>query len=163
MLQGHGSAHGPARPAGAPVTMVHAPAPLPRLSASSPRVQEGRWSEALAAIPLLTCTPDTPFGEALRQLVGHKKHRWAAALPAPLSGAFSGTNRVQLVSRPPCWRLGLIPGLVLWKLAVWCLRLSITQASEHELQTPANQSPAALLSLGLAGFTLWMERGRQLA
>ncbi|KAL4419761.1 hypothetical protein ABPG75_006859 [Micractinium tetrahymenae] len=38
-------------------------------------IKEGRWHEALAALPLVTCTPETPFKEALGQLVDHHKHR----------------------------------------------------------------------------------------
>lgn len=129
----------PARPTGAPATTVHAPAPLPKLSASSPRVQEGRWSEALAAIPLLTCTPDTPFGEVVRQLVGHKKHRWAAALPAPLTDAFSGTNRVQLAATRPEGAL-LAPGADPRSCAVET-RCLVSQAEHHPGQRASAADP----------------------
>jgi hypothetical protein len=39
------------------------------------RLQEGRWGEALASLPLITCQPDSPFKEAINQLVDHHKHR----------------------------------------------------------------------------------------
>ncbi|EFN53812.1 hypothetical protein CHLNCDRAFT_53630 [Chlorella variabilis] len=38
-------------------------------------VREGRWSEALASIPLVTCGPEAALREAIGQLVDHKKHR----------------------------------------------------------------------------------------
>ncbi|KAI3425172.1 hypothetical protein D9Q98_008942 [Chlorella vulgaris] len=38
-------------------------------------VKEGRWGEALASLPLITCQPDSPFKEAINQLVDHHKHR----------------------------------------------------------------------------------------
>lgn len=46
------------------------PAPLCR------PVQEGRWAEALSAIPLVTVKPSATFRETIMNLIDHNKHRW---------------------------------------------------------------------------------------
>ncbi len=38
-------------------------------------LQEGRWSEALASIPLVAVKPSTTFREAIANLIDHNKHR----------------------------------------------------------------------------------------
>lgn len=38
-------------------------------------MQEGRWAEALAPLPLATCGPDTSLAEAVCLLVEQRKHR----------------------------------------------------------------------------------------
>lgn len=52
------------------------PGPRPSLCCAATRAQEGRWAEALSVLPVVTCAPDTPLREVIRQLVEYRKHRW---------------------------------------------------------------------------------------
>ena len=40
-----------------------------------PPPQEGRWGEALAALPLVSCGAEATLRSALTQLLNHNKHR----------------------------------------------------------------------------------------
>lgn len=62
-------------------------------------VKEGRWSEALSAIPLVTCTPESSFREAIGQLVDHNKHRvYVVDGEGRAIGVVTPTDALRLIS-----------------------------------------------------------------
>ncbi len=58
------------------------------------RLQEGRWGEALASLPLITCQPDSLFKDAIHQLVDHHKHRCLCVRGVAVGGVL---HRVQVL------------------------------------------------------------------
>lgn len=49
--------------------------PSPCLLRCAALLQEGRWAEALSAIPLVTVKPSATFRETIMNLIDHNKHR----------------------------------------------------------------------------------------
>lgn len=125
-------------------------------------LQEGRWSEALAAIPLVTTTPETPFREAMGQLVDHKKHRWAA-WPPTYHGCLMLPFLLPMARHMcPCARMACMQGPAdAGLLPLSCPVGARSAVTERFCCRPAKHYRARLP--GLAGYTLWMARGARLA
>ncbi|PSC70096.1 E3 ubiquitin-ligase [Micractinium conductrix] len=61
-------------------------------------VKEGRWAEALAAIPLVAVGAEMPFKDAIAQLVDHNKHRvWIVDEAGKGIGVLTPTDALRLV------------------------------------------------------------------
>ncbi|KAI7836565.1 hypothetical protein COHA_009582 [Chlorella ohadii] len=64
-----------------------------------PAVKEGRWSEALASIPLVAVKPSTTFREAIANLIDHNKHRvYVVDEEGKAVGVVTPTDALRLVS-----------------------------------------------------------------
>jgi predicted transcriptional regulator len=58
------------------------------------------WRNALSAISLVNCGPDTTFKEAIGQLVDHNKHRlWLTDAQGLAVGVLTPTDTLRLVSQ----------------------------------------------------------------